>query len=131
MTAAPATRPLASCPARHGHGSDIRGAVFTLVAADFPNDGTGQPFAQVFGFYRRPGDDPDDLIQAPGFDIPADSPIARLARQVAASPELTRTAGDRLRLGIFGCPCSGADRCAALDDIQLLQAIEHATGATP
>ena len=94
MTTPSVTRPFPSCPARHGRGTDIRTARFTLIAEDFPDDGTGQPFTQVFGFYRPLGDDPDDLIQAPGFDIPADSPIARLARQVAASPQLTRAAGD-------------------------------------
>jgi hypothetical protein len=131
MTTPPITRPLSSCPARHGRGTDISTAGFTLIAEDFPDDGTRQPFTQVFGFYRRPGDDPDDLIQVPGFDIPAGSPVACLARQVAASPELTRAAGDRLRLGIFGCPCHGGGRCPALDDIGLLQAIEHAAGTTP
>jgi hypothetical protein len=131
MTTPSVTRPFPSCPACHGRGTDIRTARFTLIAEDFPDDGTGQPFTQVFGFYRQPGGDPDDLIQAPGFDIPGDSPVACLARQVAASPELSRTAGDWLRLGIFGCLCAGVGSCPALDDIQLLQAIEYATGTTP
>jgi hypothetical protein len=131
MTAPPLTRPLPSCPARHRRGTDIRAAGFTLIAEDFPDDGTGRPFTQVFGFYRQPGDDPDDLIQAPGFDIPAGSPVARLARQVAASPQLTRAAGDKLRLGVLGCACARAGSCPALGDIALLRAIEHATGTTP
>jgi hypothetical protein len=130
MTTPPAIWPLASCPARYGCGTDIRTAQFTVVAEDFPDDGAGRPFTQVFGFYRHPGDDPDDLIQAPGFDIPAGSPIARLAHKVAASPELGRAAGDRLRLSVLRCPCDGAGKCPALDDIPLLHAIEHATGAT-
>jgi hypothetical protein len=66
MTAPPVIRPLPSCAARHGHGTDVSTAAFTLIAEDFPDDGTGQPFTQVFGFYRRADDDPDDLIQAAG-----------------------------------------------------------------
>jgi hypothetical protein len=119
-----------SCPARHGHGTDIHAAGFTLVADDH-DTGTRPPITEIFAFFHIPGQSEDDLIQAPGFDIPADSPIARLARQVAASPELTRATGDWLRTGISGCLCDSADACPALDDIRLLRAIEHATGAAP
>jgi hypothetical protein len=33
MTAPPATRPLPSCPARHGHGTDIPTAEFAIEHA--------------------------------------------------------------------------------------------------
>lgn len=125
MTTDRTARPLPGCPARAGQGTDVRAASFTFVVEDHPD------LTEVFGFYQIPGQDPDDLVQAAGFEVPTRSPIARLARQVAASPRRTRVLAAVLRANILCCPCAPADgECPALDEIRLLHAIEHAAGAT-
>jgi hypothetical protein len=122
-------RPLPGCPARHGQGTDLATATFTLVAED-TGIGTGRPSTEIFAFFHAPGQPEDDLIQAPCFDVPATSPVARLARMTAASPRRTRAAGDYLRTRITTCPCT-TPACPLTDDITLLHAIEHATRTTP
>ena len=130
MTTDRTARPLPGCPARAGQGTDVRAASFTFVVEDHPA-GRHPAVTEIFGFYQIPGQDPDDLVQAAGFEVPAGSPIARLARQVAASPRRTRVLAAVLRANILSCPCVPADgECPALDEIRLLRAIEHAAGAT-
>lgn len=103
MTTDRTARPLPGCPARAGQGTDVRAARFTFVVEDHPD------LTEVFGFYQIPGQDPDDLVQAAGFEVPTRSPIARLARQVAASPRRTRALAAVLRANILCCPCTPAD----------------------
>jgi hypothetical protein len=106
-------------------------AAFTLVAEDYPDDGDGAPFTEIFGIFQSASQDPDDHVQVPGFDVPAGSPIADLTRRVAANPDLTRKAGDHLRAAIVGCSCAARGQCPAFDDLRLLEAIEYATGVAP
>jgi hypothetical protein len=106
-------------------------AEFTLVAEDYPDDDGGAPFTEIFGMYHGADQEPEDHVQVCGFDVPARSPIADLARQVAASQDLTRLAGDQLRTAITACCCTAPDQCPAFDDLRLLEAIKHATGAAP
>jgi hypothetical protein len=117
-----------ACPARQGHGTDMATAAFTLVAEDYPDDSDGAPHTEIFGIFRAPSQDPEDHVQVSGLDVPARSPIADLARRVAANPDLTRKAGDQLRAAIVACSCTALGPCPAFDDLRLLQAIEYATG---
>jgi hypothetical protein len=115
------------CPAVAGQGTDLNAARFTLVAEDCERGPDGRmTLTEVFGLYQVPGQAAEDLIYADGFAVPIGSPVAVLARQVARSRRRTRIAGDQLRAVISACPCAPAGSCAALDDLALLEAIEHA-----
>jgi hypothetical protein len=63
MTAPPATWPMPSCPARHGHGTDIRTGGFTLVADDH-DTGTGPPITEIFAFFHIPASPKTTLLPA-------------------------------------------------------------------
>jgi hypothetical protein len=131
MTTAPTppiARPQPCCPARHGTGADITDP-FTFAALDdqIPGDG---PLTQVFAFFHDLATSPEDCLLAPGFDLPAASPTARFARRIAASPALTRAAGDALRAAVIACPCTPATSCPALDQLALITAIRAAATST-
>jgi hypothetical protein len=125
------TRPLPDCAARHGHGADITTADFTLVADDCLTGPDGLPTrTDIFGFFCVPGEQhDDDVLLTAGLDVPAGSPIARMAIRVSADPDRTRTAGTMLRANIAQCPCAASAECPALNEIRLLEAIERAVGS--
>jgi len=94
-------------------------------------DGHTPTITEVFGYFRLPGEvHDDDTLQTAIVDVPAGSPIARMAHQVSTDPDgiLTRKAGTMLRSNVARCPCTATDECPALNEIRLLQAIEHAIG---
>ncbi len=121
-----ARRPLPRCPAISGRGADLDKARFTLIAEDCERGTDGlMTRTEVFGYYQVPGQGSDDLIHADGFAVPIGSPVAVMARKVAASRSRTRLVGNLLRAAITACPCTGGG-CPAYDDIAMLEAIEHA-----
>lgn len=125
-------RPLPRCPAQQGKGTDIDTADFILVVHDCVTGPDGHPtITEVFGYFRLPGEvHDDDTLLTAVVEVPAGSPIAEMARQVSADPDgiLTRKAGAMLRSNAACCPCTARDGCPALNEIRLLQAIEHAIG---
>jgi len=126
MPPAPAPRPFPWCPAIFGLGTDLASASFTLAARDCEPCADGQTLTEVSGLYQVPGQPAGDVIHAGRFTVPAGSPAARLARQVARSRRRTRLAGELRRAAITACSCAPPAGCAALDDVALLEAIEHA-----
>ena len=127
MLPAPACRPLPWCPAILGRGTDLAMARFTLAAQDCERGPDGQmTLTEVTGLYQVPGQAAGDVIHAGRFTVPAGSPPARQARQVARSRRRTRLAGELRRAAITACSCAPPAGCAALDDVALLEAIEHA-----
>jgi hypothetical protein len=121
----PAGRPLSCCPARHGSGADIADP-FTFAALDDEPAGDEGQLTQVFAYFHDPATSPEDCLLTPGFDLPAASPVARFARRIAASPALSRAAGDALRAAIAACPCAVAAKCPALDQLTFIAAIRAA-----
>jgi hypothetical protein len=126
-------RPLPGCPARRGKGADIRRADFVLVADDCVTGPDGQPtVTDVFGYFRLPGGEhDDDVLLTGGLEVPAGSPIAQIAHRVSADPDRMRAAGILLRGNVAGCPCVLQGECPALNEVRLLQAMEHAIGRGP
>lgn len=121
-------RPLAGCPARSGDDLfSVEGAEFVFCAEDCRN--AGEPVTEVFGFFCRPGwrDDPldEDMVQTAGLEVPAGSPLSRMAHK-AGTPAGISLMARKLRRVIAQCPCADAARCAALDELNLVAAIEHA-----
>lgn len=125
---APASRPLKGCPARSGDDwFSVEGAEFVFCAEDCRN--AGEPVTEVFGFFCRPGwrDDPrdEDMVQTAGLEVPAGSPLSRMAHQ-ADTPAGRSLMARKLRRVIAQCPCADVAGCAALDEVNLVAAIEHA-----
>jgi hypothetical protein len=131
-----AGRPLPGCPARAGAGSfGVDDAEFVFHAGDCRHD--GEPVTEVFGFFCPPGwretpnaggDDSDAVLTA-GFEVPAGSPVARLAHLADTAGGVALIAR-RLRADIAECPCTGTDDCAALDELNFLAAIEQAAASS-
>jgi len=102
--------------------------VFTFAAE---NHGHGTITA-IWGYFRQPGEDhEDDLLETGCLEVPARSPIARMARQIAADPDAASDVEAILRASITACPCTPAAECPAVDEVRLLGAMEHATGTRP
>jgi hypothetical protein len=125
-------RPRPGCPARHGVGVDLSVADFVLVVDDCEDGPDQQPtMTEVFGYFRVPGKQhDDDAVLTAGLDVPITSPIARLAHQVSADPTgaLPRMVGDLLSRNVARCRCTNTAQCPALDELRLLEAMEHAIG---
>jgi hypothetical protein len=125
-----ASIPPSRCPAQHGKGADIRNSYFMLVVDDCCTGPDGQPSrTEIFGFFRREGEEHDnDALLTACLEVPADSPVAQLARLVGSgwkSRRIRRVARE-LRRNIEQCPCTATADCPALDEIRLFEAIEHA-----
>ena len=126
--AAPA-RPLPGCPARHGEGADASVAGFTLVVEDCERSPAGYPVStEIFGYFRLPGAAHDnDAVLTADLLVPIGSPIAQLAHHISADADaLTSKVRDALRASVARCPCTATAECPALDEIRLLEAMEHA-----
>lgn len=100
-----------------------------------PPDGDGAAITEVIGYFRPPGPastDPaeePDLVAVAGLEVPAGSPVSRLAWQAFTSRSGPAAVAQLLRAAILACPCTfPAARCAALDECTLLRAIEKAAG---
>jgi len=120
------TRPSPGCPARDGNGTDISTAGFTFVVNDCG------VMTEVFGYFRLPGDEHEnDALVTGECEVPTDSPIARMACQVAGSPSRERTVEAKLRRNIADCSCTVSDECPALSVLRLVEAMERATGNSP
>jgi hypothetical protein len=126
------TVPPGRCPAQHGDGADIRNAYFLLVVEDCCTGPDGRPArTEIFGFFRRDGDDHDDDALPTGcLEVPAASPVAVLARRVGTGWDgrRIRRVARTLRRNVERCPCAGSLECPALDEVRLFEAIEHAAG---
>ncbi len=120
--------PPRSCPAQQGNGADITVSYFWF-AADDCDTGRGWIPAntEVWGFFRQPGEEHDDdaLITA-ALLVPAGSPIARMAREVSEDEMLTRWVEATLRVNVRRCQCAPGTECPALNELRLVEAIEHA-----
>lgn len=128
------------CPAQQGNGIDITCAKFLLEAHDCRSD-AGQAITEIFGFFRPAGDDYhdearlNDALVTAVVHVPAVSVTGCLGHQVKADPSgyLIRKAGNMLRANIANCACAGGfgrwhreSDCAALNEANLLLALEHA-----
>jgi hypothetical protein len=135
MTAAHGqTRPLPSCPAWHGKGTDISAADFTLIVEDCERGPDGRLTAtEVFGYFRLPDQGAGDLVQTASIVVPVGSPIARLAHQLDTSPDgaSAQITGAMLRGNVARCPCTATVECPALNETSLLLAMEKAAGSEP
>lgn len=133
MTPAGTIRPGPGCPARAGAGADVSIADFILVVDDCENGPDRQPTkTEVWGLFRLPGEEhDDDAVLTGGLEVPITSPIARLARHVGARPRRVKRAGAILRRNVTCCPCTATAECPALDEVRLLEAIEHAARRRP
>jgi len=131
-----ATVPPRSCPAQHGNGADIRNSYFMLVVGDcFTGPDGRSASTEIFGFFRLEGEEhDDDALLTACLEVPAGSPAAVLARQVGTGWEgrRIRRVARTLRRNIGQCPCPGSADCPALDEVRLVEAIEHAlAGGSP
>jgi len=130
------TVPPRRCPAQHGNGADIRTSYFMLVVSDCRTGPDGRPAStEIFGFFRLAGaEHDDDALLTACLEVPAGSPVAVLARQVGTGwkGRRIRRVARTLRRNIGHCPCPGSEDCPALDELRLVEAIEHAlTGGSP
>ena len=123
-------RPLPGCPARRGHGTDIRAAAFTLTVRDCPGSpGTQAATTAVSGIFGPPEQGQDVVVTA-SISLPAGSPPATLAHQVSADQYCTQRAADLLRSRIISCPCTTPASCPALTPASLLAALDYAAGGS-
>jgi hypothetical protein len=139
-------KPLPGCPARHGTGPfAVTGADFVFEVRDTPDGGGGGTVTEIIGYFRPPacaesgpgpaGTDPGaepDLVAVAALEVPAGSPVSRLAWQAFRSQAGPNLLGQLLRAAVLACPCTfPAAACAALDDATLLGAIEQAARPLP
>jgi hypothetical protein len=112
---------------------DLRLAVFTLVVDDCGSGTEQLPAAtDVFGFFHQPGAEHDeDSLQTGYLEVPRASPIAEMAWRAHADPYALSQVEASLRANVAACPCTAAGECPAVDELRLLEAIEHATGNYP
>lgn len=120
--------PPLSCPAQHGKGADIAVSFFTLVVDDCENGRDGLPAkTEAWGYFRQPGEEhDDDALVTADLLVPAGSPIAQMARLVGCEEMLTERVGAELRRNVERCLCAASAECPALDELRLVEAIEHA-----
>jgi hypothetical protein len=124
-------RPWPGCPARAGTGCfSVGSAEFVYNAADCRND--GNPVTEIFGFFCPPGwqekgnaDGDGAAVHTAVFEVPAGSPISRLAHQAGSTTGIALI-GQQLRGIVAACPCRPGGHCAALDELSFLAAIEAA-----
>jgi hypothetical protein len=117
-----------TCPAQVGAGVEISSAIFGFEARTCKQD--GQPVTEIFGYFHAPDDDDvESPLQTEALIVPAGSPISRLG--LSSSPGRLEAIAAELRRKVLGCPCIATDRCPALDEMRLLEAMEHAAGLGP
>lgn len=114
-----------SCPARSGNGADIDTAEFRFFAEPCHRGPDGQhTLVEIVGYFCPPGQDTDqDVLLTAELTVPADSPIAAIARKVARDPEAIRKVGEHLRHRVGTCQCASHEQCPALS--------AHMVGAPP
>jgi hypothetical protein len=123
-----------TCPAAE-NGCDITSHDFRFVAydaAEVPNGPRNQ--TEVFGYFQPAGlgdeEWSEEVVETPEFTVPKDSPISRIAHEIQSDPsgDKAHITGEHLRRAVMECPCTDTTECPALNFINLLQAMEKATG---
>ncbi len=106
---------------------DIEAWDFTFVVHDCETGRDALPTTtEIFGYFGLAGsDDDEDFMTTASLVVPVGSPIARMAYQVSREQALIERAAARLSRTARCCRCAGAE-CAALDELRLVEAIEHA-----
>jgi len=117
-----------TCPAQVGTGVEISSASFSFEARLCTEN--GQPVTEIFGFFLAPDDDhAESPLQTEVFVVPTGSPISSLG--LSCTPSRLEAIAVELRQNVFHCPCIATDRCPALNEMRLLEAMEHAVGDGP
>jgi hypothetical protein len=114
-----------TCPAQVGTGVEISSASFSFEARLCTEN--GQPVTEIFGFFLAlDDDDAESPLQTEVFVVPTGSPISSLG--LSCIPGRLDAIAAELRQNVFHCPCLSTERCPALDEMRLLEAMEHAVG---
>jgi hypothetical protein len=110
-------------PRRH----DTDTSDFTFVVHDCETGRDGIPATtEIFGYFGpASGEDDEDFVTTASMVVPIGSPIARMAYRVSRDQALIERAAAMLSQTAWCCRCAAA-ACVALDELRLVEAIEHA-----